>query len=64
MVEKSEKTSKKVKIDLVLNEMRNFGKKTCKAGDVVLSGELLIPEVTINDLNRGFAIKQITAQEA
>jgi len=58
------KAVKKVKVELTLNELRGIAGKDYSAGTVVLSGELDIPGMTIDDLNRGFAIKQIVAQEA
>jgi len=54
---------KKIKVKLVLNELRGIAGKDYSAGSVVMTGELSIPGMDIDDLNRGFAIKQIVAEE-
>jgi len=54
---------KKIKVKLVLNELRGIAGKDYSAGAVVMTGELSIPGMTADDLNRGFAIKQIVAEE-
>lgn len=54
---------KKIKVKLVLNELRGIAGKDYSAGDVVMTGELAIAGMTADDLNRGFAIKQIVAEE-